>query len=65
MQHFALVFGSAPGFGVLANTKMIDDVADALLHKYDKESLTCEFPRVFDDLAGTDTNFEMVASNTM
>ena len=65
MQHFALIYGCAPGLGVLANTKMIDDVTDALLHKYDKESLTCEFPSVFDDLAGSDTNFEMVASNTM
>ena len=65
MQHFAFIYGCAPGLGVLAKTKMVYDITHALTHKYDQETLICEFPTVFDDLKGSDTNFEMVASNTM
>ena len=64
-QNFACVFGCAPSIGVDAETKMVQDVCDAFLKKFDREQLTCDFPEIFQDLQGTDTNFELVTSATL
>ena len=44
---------------------MIEDVQKAFIHKFNPETLVLEFPQVVDGLQGTDTNFEMIASNTL
>ena len=44
---------------------MVKDVTDALLFKFNREELTCDFPEIITDLQGTDTNFELVNSATL
>lgn len=44
---------------------MIEDVQQAFLKKFDKDTMTCEFPDILDHLQGQDANFEMVTSNTI
>ena len=44
---------------------MVKDVTEAFLFKFDRDSLTCEFPAIVSDLVGTDTNFEIVSSGTL
>ena len=64
-QNFACVFGCAPSIGVDAETKMVQDVCDAMLLKFNRDELVCDFPDIFADLMGTDTNFELVNSATL
>ena len=44
---------------------MVQDVADAMLLKFNRDELICDFPEIFADLVGTDTNFEIVSSATL
>ena len=44
---------------------MIKDLADILSLFYDRGTFTVVFPACFEDLMGTDANFEMVQSNTL
>ena len=43
---------------------MIMDAVNVMLD-FDKDTFSVLFPDCFDDLKGSDANFEMVASNTM
>ena len=63
-QNFACFFGCKPSDGVLADTKMVMDAVKVMLD-FDKKTWSVMFPDCFDDLKGSDANFEMVASNTM
>jgi len=64
-QNFALCFGCKPSQGVLAKTQMVPDVCKILLEEYDRTTFCVQFTSCFDDLKGSDANFEMVASNTL
>ena len=64
-QNFALCFGCKPSDGVLAKTQMIMDVVGILISEYSRETFTVEFVKCFDDLKGSDANFEMIQSNTL
>ena len=64
-QNFAFCFGCKPSQGVLAETKMVKDVVKILLEDYDRNTFSVRFMDCFDDLKGSDVNFEMVASNTL
>ena len=44
---------------------MVDDITKAMLFKFNRDDLTCEFPEIFADLVGSDTNFEIVSSATL
>ena len=44
---------------------MIMDVVKILEEDFSRETFTVEFVDCFDDLKGTDANFEMIASNTI
>jgi len=59
-QNLMMVFGCAPQFGVKAATKMMLDVRNRMWFKIDKVTLTCNIPAIFDDLKGTDANFEII-----
>ena len=63
--NMIMVFGCPPALGVNAKTKMIQDVRDALITRFNKMNLTCDIPQVFEHLKGKDVNFEMITSNTM
>ena len=64
-QNIVIFFGTKPGLGVAANTKMIRDVAQIFLTQYSRVTFTVGIPRCFDVMKGEDVNFEMVASNTL
>ena len=64
-QNFACVFGCGPSIGVKADTKMVLDVTNAMLYNFNRDTLSCDFPGVLDDLIGSDANFEVVASKTL
>ena len=64
-QNFCMVFGCRPSEGVLANTKMVMDAVHILTTQFDRTTFTVTLVECFDDLKGSDANFEMVASNTL
>ena len=50
---------------MLGNTQMVMDVEKILVEDYDRPTLSITFLDCFDDLKGSDANFEMVCSNTL
>ena len=64
-QNFALCFGCKPSEGVLADTQMVKDVLKILVEDFDRVTFTVQFVSCFDDLKGSDANFEMIQSNTI
>ena len=64
-QNFALCFGCKPSEGVLAKTQMVMDVVKILVEDFDRVTFTVQFIDCFDDLKGSDANFEMIQSNTL
>ena len=63
VQNLILIFGSKPGVGVAANTKLIKDIVDCLRLLYNKNTKTVRLPEAFDGLVGSDANIEMVTSS--
>ena len=63
-QNYAFFFGCRTNEGVKADTKMIDDLVENLF-KYNKIDFSIQFPKIFDDMTGTDANFECIRSNTL
>ena len=63
IQNLILIFGSKPGVGVAANTKLIRDIMDCLRLLYDKKTKTVRLPEAFDGLVGSDANIEMITSS--
>ena len=64
-QNFVLIFGCAPGYTVKAKTKMIQEISDIMLKKFEKINFSLTIPNVFDDMYSGDATFEMSASNTI
>ena len=60
-----MIFGSPPGLGVNADTKMASEIAAIFEHQYEKDFLTLHIPNCFEDLKSNDANLEMVISNTI
>ena len=60
-----LVKGCAPGATVEADTKLIEDFANCLKDRYEKDSLTIVFPTIIDQLKGTDANIEIIKSSQL
>ena len=60
--NFALFFGCKPDSGVKANTKMIRDVVKVMIHRINKVHFFVQLVECFEDLKGSDVNFEIVAS---
>ena len=51
--------------GVQANTKLIEDFANCLRDKYDKDTLAVIFPSIIELLKGTDANIEIIKSSQL
>ena len=49
-----IIAGAAPGYGVKADTKLIKDTMRTFMEQFDMETLTVEFPRILQNLCGTD-----------
>ena len=60
-----MIFGCAPNFGVVANTKMAEELMGVFEDRFEKVNCSLTFPEVFDNLQSVDANFEMAASNTI
>ena len=59
------IAGAAPGDGVRADTKLIKDTMRTFLEQYDKLTLTVEFPKILQNLKGTDAQIEMSQSSML
>ena len=64
-QNFLILYGCRPMMGVLGDTKMIKDMRDILIKRYDRVTFSVQIPACFEDMKGQDNNFEMTASNTL
>ena len=58
-----LVKGCKPGATVESDTKLIEDFANCLNNKYDKDALKIVFPAIIDQLKGTGSNIEIIKSS--
>ena len=63
--NFLLMWGCRPSLGVKIDTKMVKNVVDTLMNKFDRINLSVKLPEVFEQLKGSDAMFEMVTSNTI
>ena len=64
-QNWIMLYGSEPGFGVRADTKMVKEFADIFIHRYEKKFFTLLLPDVLNDMFSVDANMEMSASSTV
>lgn len=64
-ENVLLLFGCRPSLGVDAETTMVRDLVKTLISRLDKETLSVTFPKVLDQMSGSDASFEMSASNTI
>ena len=60
-----LVWGCRPGNGILVNTKMIPELTKRMIERYSRETMQLILPSAFEDLAGSDVDFEIVSSQTL
>ena len=54
-----------PGVGVQADTKMMSEVANAMMTKFDKEDKTLMVPQVYETMFSVDANIEIITSSTI
>ena len=64
-ENVLLLFGCRPSLGVDAETTMVKDLVKTLISRLDKETLSVTFPKVLDQMSGSDASFEMSASNSI
>ena len=60
IQNLILIVGAQPGLGVSADTKLIKDVMRNFQQQYDKKTLTLEFPKILNQLKGSDSKLEII-----
>ena len=59
------MWGCRPSKSVEAETKMVKDIVHTFMNKFDRDTMSIQLPDAFDHMKGSDTNFEMVTSNTL
>ena len=57
--------GAAPGRGVKSDTKLIRDALLTIKQLYDKQDLIVQFPDIFKQLRGSDTQIEIITSSML
>ena len=62
LQNFILLWGEKPGSSVIWDTKMVKELIEKLEAGIDKNTLSNQFPKVFEQLRGEDASFELVIS---
>ena len=50
-----MIVGTAPGGIVNEDTKIIKDTMRTFMQQFDKETLTVEFPKILQNLEGSDS----------
>ena len=64
-QNFMMIVGAEPGGIVDADTKLIKDTMKTFLEQFDIETLTVEFPKILQNLQGSDAKIEIMQSTTL
>ena len=64
-MNFAFYFGCRVGLGVSAQTGMIMDIVKILQSRYSRIDFAVRFPECFEDLKGSDVEFESCVSNSI
>ena len=64
VANYCFMYGCPVKFGVKRNTKMMLDIRNVLVFEFNKKTLACVFPAIFDKLVGRDSNFEIVGNQT-
>ena len=65
LQNFMLIMGCRPGLGVKADTKMVPEIVKRMLERYCRATFQLIIPRAYEDLAGSDVDFEVIASQSL
>ena len=60
-----MVVGAEPGSGVNDDTKLIRDAFRNFLEQYDKKTLTILFPKILQNLKGSDAKIEIMQSTML
>ena len=63
-QNLMMMWGTPPSQVVSLDTKMVKNITDTLMN-FSRKNLTISFPYAFENLKGSDADFEMVTSNTI
>ena len=64
-KNYLMIFGTPPADTVNADTKMVAEISDIFLNRYDRSTFELKIPDCFNDLYSVDANFELSASNTL
>ena len=64
-QNLILVKGCKPGYAVQADTKLIEDFSNCLKDNFEKDILAIVFPKIIDQLKGSDANIEIIKSSEL
>ena len=60
-----MIVGAEPGGIVDADTKLIKDTMRVFLEQFDIKTLTVEFPKILQNLRGSDAKIEIMQSTTL
>ena len=55
-----LIVGAEPGGIINEDTNLIKDTMRSFTEQYDKETLTVEFPKILQNLKGSDSKIEIM-----
>ena len=55
-----MIVGAEPGGIVAVDTKLIKDTMRTFMQKFDRETLTVEFPKILQNLQGSDSKIEII-----
>ena len=55
-----LIVGAEPGGIINEDTNLIKDTMRSFTEQYDKETLTVEFPKILQNLKGSDSKIEII-----
>ena len=59
-----MIWGTRPDKGLLADSKMVEELASRMMTRHSKQTFELLMPECFNDMAGKDANFEILKSQT-
>ena len=60
--NLCMIWGCRPDKGLLAKSKMMEELATRMLTRHSKLTFELLMPQAFNDMAGKDANFEILTS---
>ena len=61
-KNTVIIAGAGPGNGVKADTKLIRDSTRNFMEQFNKSTLTVDFPKILQNLQGSDAQIEIIQS---